>query len=195
MSDEWDDVAPAWDTDPGPREYAEAAFASLQRVLTGHLDLAGARVLDFGCGTGLLTAHLVRVGAAVDAVDTSPTMLQILATKIAEAGWDSVQVSGDLADATGPYDLVVASSVLSFVDDHPATVAALAERLRPGGLLVHWDWERDGDDPDGHGLGRDQIAAALTAAGLVEPTVATAFTIEVEDMTMSPLIGHARRPE
>ncbi|NQU36936.1 MAG: SAM-dependent methyltransferase, partial [Actinobacteria bacterium] len=70
---EWDDYAANWDSDPGARGYARAAFLSLQPVLADSgVSLAGARVCDFGAGTGLLAEQLVAAGAAVDAVDTSP---------------------------------------------------------------------------------------------------------------------------
>ena len=195
MSD-WDEHAADWDADPGPRAYASAAFESLLPVLERHaVALGGAHVCDFGCGTGLLTEHLVGSGATVDAVDTSTAMLDALRTKIERHGWTGVRTYDDLAEAVGPYDLVVCSSVLSFVDDHRGTVDRLVASMRPGGVLVQWDWERDVDDPDDHGFTVGEIRTALTGSGLVDVEVEAAFEIEVDDMVMRPLIGHGRRPE
>ncbi len=192
---EWDEHAADWDTDPGPRTYAAAAFESLLPVLQRNaLSLDCARVCDFGCGTGLLTEHLVARGAIVDAVDSSPAMLDALRSKVERRGWTIVRLLTELPDDAGPYDLIVCSSVLSFVDDHPATVSRLATTLRPGGLLVQWDWERDVDDPDDHGLTADEIRSALDDAGLVDVAVGPAFEIEVDGTTMRPLMGQGTAP-
>lgn len=190
-TDEWAEHAGGWDDDPAARAYAAAAHRSLLEVVADHgLGLAGTHVLDFGCGTGLLTELLVDTVGPIDAVDTSPTMLAVLDRKVADRAWTTVTLGSVVPDST--FDLIVCSSVCSFLDDYPATVADLVGRLRPGGVFVQWDWERVGDDP--HGLGRDEIRSALTLAGLEQIDVRTAFSVDVGEQTMDPLIGHGRRP-
>ena len=190
---EWDDHAEDWDRDPATREYAELAFASLLPALDSHdRSLAGARVLDFGCGTGLLTDHLLTAGATVDAFDTSAGMLRVLGAKFGDRV--DVRVLDDLPDGAEEYDLVVCSSVCAFLDDYPATAAALASDLRAGGVFVQWDWERHETDGGSHGLSVGQIEQALTAAGLVDVSVQPAFRIEVGGESVRPLIGLGRRP-
>jgi len=194
---EWDEYAAGWDDDPIVRAYAAAAWESLiaQTERLG-VELDGATVCDFGCGTGLLAERLAPVAARVDAVDVSEGMRAVLAAKVTEHGWEHVAVLGRLPaqpPASG-YDLIVASSVLAFVDDHPGTVAALAERLASGGLLVHWDWEADPTDPDGGGLSADAARIALERAGLADVSVGTGFEVPIEGETMRPLMGVARRP-
>ncbi|MEM8904560.1 MAG: class I SAM-dependent methyltransferase [Actinomycetota bacterium] len=193
---EWDEHAADWERDAGPRAYAEAAFGSLLDVLDGHgIEPAGARVCDFGCGTGLLVERLVTAGASVDGVDTSTAMLDLLREKIERHGWSTVRALEHLASAVGPYDVVVCSSVLSFVDDHPGTVQRLATLLRPGGTFVQWDWERAVDADDDHGLTAEEISTALVAAGLVDVEVGTGFEVAIEDQVMRPLRGTGRRSE
>ena len=191
MTNEWDEYAEGWDEDPGARAYSVAAFDSLLAVVGGTEQLRGARVLDFGCGTGLLTERLVDAGATVVAVDTSTAMIEVLDAKRAAQGWTTVTTSAQLPDTSDRFDLVVCSSVLAFVDDYAATVRDLVARLAPGGRLVQWDWERTDDDD--HGLSRAEIADALGAAGLVDVTVDTAFRLPFEDQFMAPLIGHGAR--
>lgn len=194
MSD-WDEHAEAWDADPGPRAYADAAHLSLRGVLEARgSTLAGARVCDFGCGTGLMTERLADLVASIDAVDTSPAMLEQLASKVRDRGWQHVHPSGDLPSGSATYDLVVCSSVCSFLDDYPGTVQQLVDRLAPGGVLVQWDWERDEADPVGHGLTRAEIRDALGAAGLVAVEVETAFEVAVDDQVMRPVVGSGQRP-
>ena len=166
----------------------------MQEITEGcGIALNGARVVDFGCGTGLLTEQLVSAGAAVDAVDTSPEMLRVLDRKIAQHGWTTVKTGTELPATGQVYDLIVCSSVCSFLDDYPGTAAHMVSLLRPGGLFVQWDWERTGDDD--HGLSKDEINDALDRAGLVDVSAKTGFTTTVNDHTMSPLVGVGRRPQ
>jgi len=190
--DPWAEYAADWDDDEGARIYA----ASAHRHLLDLLDVRGpaldeAVVCDFGAGTGLLTEHLVGRVARVDAVDSSPAMLEQLRRKVARRGWSTVTVGLGMPDAVGRHDLVVCSSVLGFVDDLDVTVAALAGLLRPGGALVVWDWERT-DDHD-HGLTRSEIHSALTDAGLTDVLVESAFRFRIEGEAVWPLSGVAWR--
>lgn len=186
--DPWGEYVDDWDDDEGARIYARSAHEYLLRVLEDRaVALDGARVCDFGAGTGLLTELIADRVAHVDAVDTSDGMLAQLRAKIDRLAWRHVTASADVPTGVGEYDLVICSSVLSFVDDLGATVAALAALLRPGGVFVHWDWERT--DDDGHGLTRDEASGALRSAGLVEVAVEPAFRFQVEGELVWPLSG------
>ena len=166
----------------------------MQEVLSScDTTLVGARVIDFGCGTGLLTERLVSAGATVHAVDTSLAMLAVLDAKIAQHGWNNVMTSVELPAVAPAYDLIVCSSVCSFLDDYPGTVADLVSRLQPGGIFIQWDWERTGEAP--HGFSRDEITEALGLAGLEEVSVSVGFTASANGQTMRPLMGHGRQPQ
>ncbi|MFK8024348.1 MAG: class I SAM-dependent methyltransferase [Ilumatobacter sp.] len=190
-SDEWAESAAGWDDDPYARAYAAAAFDSL--LETG-VDLAGARVLDFGAGTGLLTERLAPIVESVVGVDTSRAMLELLDRKSRARGWENVTTASQLDERHRGFDLVVASSVCAFVDDYPRTAVDLVDRLVPRGWFVQWDWERE-EDAEGHGLSRTQIAEALRAAELVDVAVRQGFEARLEDMVMAPLMGIGRRPQ
>ncbi len=193
VSNEWNRYAESWDESAAARAYSSAAFSSLTGVLRGSgVSLDGANVIDFGCGTGLLTERVVAEGATVEAVDTSTAMLEVLDAKIVQHGWTGVRTSVELPPKSARFDLVVCSSVCSFIDDYPGTVEELAARLQPGGLFVQWDWERTDDDHDG--FTRDEIRETLARVGLADIAVGTGFAIQVDGQTMSPLMGHGRRP-
>ncbi|MEZ5372900.1 MAG: class I SAM-dependent methyltransferase [Microthrixaceae bacterium] len=194
MGNEWDDYAGGWDDDPAARAYATAAHRSLIAALSAHrLRLDGLQVLDFGCGTGLLTERLARDCGSVHAVDTSEAMLGVLNDKIDRNGWPHVCTGRSLPTDVGGHDLIVCSSVCSFLDDYPATVAQLVRLLRPGGLFVQWDWEREGEADDSDGLTRSEISSALTAAGLEAVEVRVGFELPMGEHTMRPLMGTGRR--
>jgi len=197
-TNEWDAYADGWDADPGARAYSEAAFESLVATLADRgLALASARVLDFGCGTGLLTEHLSSAARQIVAVDLSSKMTAQVDAKVAARGWTHVLTRvGSHPEATAlgeTFDLVVCSSVCAFVPDYPATVAALAGLLAPGGLFVQWDWELDPSADEPYGLTREAIRAALDDANLVDVSVETAFVRRMGEMVMRPLIGVGRR--
>ena len=193
--DPWDEYAAAWDDDPAARAYAAAAFSSLVAVLDERgATLAGADVCDFGCGTGLLTEQFAGTVTSVDAVDTSPVMRGVLEAKAECRGWRHVRLDHDIPSAHAGHDLVVCSSVCSFLDDYPGTVQRLAELLRPGGLFVQWDWERPDGDNDPHGLSRSEVHEAIEGAGLADVHVGTAFEIEIDSRLMRPLIGVGQKP-
>lgn len=193
VTDVWDEFADGWDDQPGTGEYAGAAFDSLLTVLGGAgIALRGACVVDFGCGTGLLTEKLIGAGAEVIAVDTSPAMLAALREKADTHGWAGLTATTDLDAVSEGTDLIVCSSVCAFLDDYPATAARLAGLLRPGGTFVQWDWERE--KPDDHGLTRREVQDALQGAGLERIEVATAFEVDVAGQTMRPLIGYGSVP-
>ena len=193
---EWDEYAATWDEGEAARAYAQAAFDSLESVLRdrGAL-LGGARVCDFGCGTGLLTERLADTCELVDAVDTSSAMLDVLRETVERQGWTHVRPSTRLRGQAASYDLIVCSSVCGFVEDYPRTVKQLVSLLRPGGLLVQWDWELDDAAADPPGLSRSAIEKALTSAGLISVQVEHGFVVSVEGQAMSPLMGVGEAPD
>lgn len=192
-ADSWDDYADGWDDDPAARAYSRAAYASLIEELDRRgASLTDARVLDFGCGTGLLTEQLVASVGSVDAVDIAPKMLAVLDAKIAREGWATVTTALDVPGTGAPWDLIVCSSVCAFLDDYPGTVENLVSRLTPDGHFVQWDWEAAAPD-DEHGLSRAAITEALGSAGLADIEVRTGFSVPFEDQRMEPVMGVGRR--
>lgn len=191
----WDEYAATWDEGEAQRAYAEAAFDSLRKAAPGlGVSLTAARICDFGCGTGLLTEKVAPAASRVDAIDRSPAMLDVLRAKIGREGWDHVHPHTTLPTKSGPYDLVLCSSVCAFLDDYPGMVIGLAARLGPGGLFVQWDWELEPESEEPFGLSRDAVRAALQRAGLERVTVDTAFAVAIDDQTMRPLMGVGRKP-
>ena len=200
----WDEHATDWDDNEAVRAYSRAAFGCLQRLQdVGRFDVDGARILDFGCGTGLLTERLARRAEWIVAVDTSAAMIEILSAKLARLGLSNVEaIAGSVESAQRdrpsifgvPFDLVVCSSVCAFLEDYPGTVAMLVGLLRRGGWFVQWDWELNTEDSEPFGLTRRQVTNTLVEAGLEQVQVDTAFEVEAEGQMMRPIMGFGRTP-
>ncbi|EEW26214.1 magnesium protoporphyrin IX methyltransferase [Rhodobacter ferrooxidans] len=92
-------------------------------------DLTGARVLDAGCGTGLMTAELAARGADVTAVDISPALIDIAQSRLPDQHVARVRfASGDmLCDSHGDFDYVLAMDSLIYYST--ADIAAALDRL------------------------------------------------------------------
>ena len=95
-------------------------------------DLHGARVLDAGCGTGMMTEELARRGARVVAADISPKLVQIAHDRLAPALRAQVTFhAGDMTDPVlGAFDAVMAMDSLIYYSaaDIGRTLISLAER-------------------------------------------------------------------
>jgi len=111
----------------------------------------GARVLDLGCGPGLVTAQLrERVGpsGSVTALDEAPRWVEHLQGRVRERGWDNVRVvQARLPDhglARGSFELVFLRWVLSFLPRRAELLRELASLLAPGGTLAVMDYNHEG---------------------------------------------------
>ena len=100
--------------------------------------LAGLRILDIGCGGGILCEPLARLGAAVVGIDPSPDNVAVAGRHAASAGVsiDYRNTSAEaLAQAGEIFDVVLAMEVVEHVADVGLFVAAAAAMVKPGGLL------------------------------------------------------------
>lgn len=94
----------------------------------------GARVLELGCATGLMTERFVEAGATVTVVDRSETYLDRLRVR-GLAGVTIMHADLDDLPATGAFDHVVLANVLHELADPVAILADARARLAPGGLV------------------------------------------------------------
>lgn len=108
--------------------------------LEKRVGLGGRRVLDVGCGGGLLAEGMVRRGARVTGIDLAPAAIEVARLHAIESGLHvdyRLASAEELAGAEpGAFDLVTCLELLEHVPDPAALVAALARLVRPGGDVV-----------------------------------------------------------
>ncbi|HEY6453829.1 MAG TPA: bifunctional 2-polyprenyl-6-hydroxyphenol methylase/3-demethylubiquinol 3-O-methyltransferase UbiG [Steroidobacteraceae bacterium] len=99
--------------------------------------LDGARVLDIGCGGGLLCEALQQLGAQVTGIDLAPSMLDSARLHAAERGIciDYKLLPAEILAAAEPgsFDVVTCMEMVEHVPDPASVVRSIATLLRPGG--------------------------------------------------------------
>ncbi|EKN4579878.1 class I SAM-dependent methyltransferase [Vibrio parahaemolyticus] len=191
MAQDWDGLAKNWESNPATEQFAQSVFAQLQQLT----QLDGIKVLDFGCGTGQLSQLLSPIVKDIVALDVSEAMIEELDKKEllnVEPVVDALS-RGLVAQHPafrGQFDLVVASSVLAFVDDVESSLDIAHSLLNEGGYFVHFDWVAESEQ-DGFTLSRSENA--LSNAGFVDVEAKKVFDITSDGQIMSVLMGVGRR--
>ena len=100
---------------------------------------AGLRLLDIGCGGGLLSEPMARLGAGVVGADAAPRNIPVAQVHAAQSGLEidyRHTTAEDLAAAGEQFDVVLNMEVIEHVADPAAYLKACHSLLKPGGLMV-----------------------------------------------------------
>ncbi len=96
------------------------------------------KALDFGCGSGNLTSHLIDLDLEVTASDVSPKFLQLVSHKFNQSGkLKTLELNGENLNQidNDTFDFVATYSVLHHVPDYLAIIDEMLRVLKPGGIL------------------------------------------------------------
>lgn len=103
-------------------------------------DVAGARVLDLGCGSGPYSVRLAERGARVAGLDLSKTMVSLAQERARERNVHAAFRVADIRDplpfGEAEFDLVFSATTLHYVEDVDATMKEAARVMKPEGRLV-----------------------------------------------------------
>jgi 2-polyprenyl-6-hydroxyphenyl methylase / 3-demethylubiquinone-9 3-methyltransferase len=133
-------MAPLHAMNPARLAYVRDALCTrFDRVPTVLNCLAGLRLLDLGCGAGLLSEPLARMGADVVAIDAAAENIEVARrhAEMTNARVDYRTTTAEALVAAGErFDGVISLEVIEHVADVPAFAQAISSLIKPGGMTV-----------------------------------------------------------
>jgi 2-polyprenyl-6-hydroxyphenyl methylase/3-demethylubiquinone-9 3-methyltransferase len=144
MADEWWDPAgkfkPLHKFNPLRLGYIrEKAIAHFGKDGSLRRPLEGLRFLDIGCGGGLLSEPMARLGASVTGIDPAERNVRTAEVHARQSGLEidyRATTAEALAAAGERYDVVLNMEVVEHVDNVPLYMKSCADLVKPGGLMV-----------------------------------------------------------
>lgn len=131
---------PLHQMNPCRLDYITRQIASeFDRDLATPASFAGLRILDIGCGGGLLSEPMARLGAEVVGADAAARNIPVAALHAEQSGLSidyRVTTAEDLAEAKEQFDVVLNMEVVEHVADPQAYLTACRRLLYPGGLMI-----------------------------------------------------------
>jgi 2-polyprenyl-6-hydroxyphenyl methylase / 3-demethylubiquinone-9 3-methyltransferase len=128
-----------WDTESEFRPLHQINPLRLNWIQT-LVQLSGKKVVDIGCGGGILSDAMARQGAQVLGIDLAVKSLKVAQLHAIEAGTQGVQyqeISAEnlAAQQAGQFDVVTCMEMLEHVPDPAAVVKACSQLVKPGGWV------------------------------------------------------------
>ncbi len=187
MSDLFTEKARDWDANDMVKQLSSAIGGTILNQVSLNAQM---RVLDFGAGTGLISAHVAPRVEKITAVDISAAMLDKLIAKPELAG----KVEAVCQDITSKpldtrFDLIVSAMAMHHVENTAKLFQTFAAHLKPGAQVALADLDKeDGSfhpaDAQGvfhSGFDRGAIQSILEQTGFADIRFATAHTVKKED--------------
>ena len=118
---------------------AEQIAIEFGRDRTGSAPFEGLRILDIGCGGGLVAEPMARLGADVTGADATQVNIDVAQTHADQQGLAinyRATTAEAMADAGEVFDVVLALEIVEHVADPKAFVATCQRLVRPGGLVI-----------------------------------------------------------
>jgi 2-polyprenyl-6-hydroxyphenyl methylase / 3-demethylubiquinone-9 3-methyltransferase len=133
----FDAIAAGWWDPNGPFKPLHDLNPSRLHYICQRCEVNEARVLDVGCGGGILSESLAAKGAHVTALDIAPRVLDVARLHLLESGLVVDYQQSTIEDMAqrhqGGFDIVTCMEMLEHVPDPAAVVHAVAQVLKPGG--------------------------------------------------------------
>lgn len=178
---DFDAEAADWDQSALRVRVAESVGACIIRDAGLHPAM---RVLDCGCGTGLVTLRLAPHVGPVLALDSSAGMVAVFERKLREAAHPNVCVRCGgielLPEGDTGFDLAVCTQTLTHVADPGRVLSLLCRRVRPGGRLAIAEMDLGGVAGPSMGFDRRALRTLVETCGASVESVSDAVTIPAQ---------------
>ncbi|RKP52079.1 bifunctional 2-polyprenyl-6-hydroxyphenol methylase/3-demethylubiquinol 3-O-methyltransferase UbiG [Trinickia fusca] len=174
--------------------------------IDAHAHLAGKRVLDIGCGGGILSESMAGLGAQVKGIDLSSQALGVADLHSLESGigveYEEIAAEALAAREPGTYDVVTCMEMLEHVPDPAAIVKACATLVKPGGWVFFSTLNRNVKSYLFAVIGAEYVAQMLPKgthdyARFIRPSELATFVraaellgVEIKGITYRPLSKH-----
>ena len=145
--------------------------------------LEGKTALDVGCGAGLLTEPLARLGAQVTGIDAAPEVIAVARDHAAAQGLEIEYRNAAVEEIGGQFDLITSLEVIEHVAEPQAFLNAIAKRLAPSGLLIL-------STPNATGWSKLMMITLAEGLGQI-PRGTHDFDKFIAPEAMKPLLAHA----
>lgn len=187
MTDLFQEKAQDWDVNDVVKALSKGIGSAILNNVT--LDKS-MHVMDFGAGTGLITAQVADKVGKVTAVDVSEAMLERLAAKNELKGKVEIVCQNIIEQPLGiEFDLIVSAMAMHHVKDTDKMIERFAEHLKPGAKVALADLdEEDGsfhpEDVQGvhhSGFNREAFTDKLKSHGFKDIRFVTAHTASKEE--------------
>lgn len=186
MTDLFEEKAKDWDANDRRTKLASAIASSILKQVPLHEQMTA---LDFGAGTGLISAQIAPQVNHIVATDTSKAMLDKLACKPELKGKVDILCRDIVEDPLDTrFDLIMSAMAMHHVEDTSRLIQRFAEHLNDSGIVALADLDKeDGDfhpaDTEGvfhFGFDRDELRLILERHGFEQVEFFTAHTIKGE---------------
>jgi SAM-dependent methyltransferase len=187
MSDLFNEKAKDWDASERKQLISSAVGAAILKNVPLNPQM---NVMDFGAGTGLISAHIVPFVDKIVAVDISRAMLEKLTEKQEFQGKVEV-VCQDIIDKPidAKFDLIISALALHHVEDTLKLINTFVEHLKPGAKVALADLDKEDGSfhPEGSegvfhsGFERDELQTLLEKNGFYDVQFITIHTMQKND--------------
>jgi 2-polyprenyl-6-hydroxyphenyl methylase/3-demethylubiquinone-9 3-methyltransferase len=133
----FDDVAQIWWDPKGEMGTLHTINPLRMKFITDVMDLSGKKVLDIGCGGGILTEALARCGAQATGIDLSKDSIEAAKIHAAQQGlnidYRYENIEETASKHAGEFDAITCMEMLEHVPEPGKVIAACSRLLKPGG--------------------------------------------------------------
>lgn len=132
-------LAEEWWNPNGPQAMLHKINPLRLRWISQNLQVKGLKILDVGCGAGLLTEGLAKMGAEMSGLDLAPKLIQIARehaqTQNLNIQYHEKRIEDFAATHPAAFDAICCLEMLEHVEDYNKIIQAIASLLKPGGMV------------------------------------------------------------